>query len=462
MTLSFSAPEALVAAPRLTGIAANDAGMVVASVAALDGKGSAYRTSLFRIDGPTAEPLTQGPGSVQGWALADDGEVLFAATRPTGTGDERAEEGRLWALPMQGEARLLASRPGGFEEVVAAGDQVVVTAGRLPSAASEAEHRALAKEREDAGVSAVLHESFPVRYWDADRGPEVDAVFLGRKPAGARGLTLGELPLPPGRLDGVLAGPGVVLATVVGVEGTRERRGVWRLRAEGPELLAAGTATHETRAVALSPDGTRVILEEERAWTGAATMSVRLLLLDLATGEARPLFPEAEAWLEPVWWDDETVVATSDFQGRGAVWVGSVGEAAPRLLAGGAGQPWHFTHLSRAGDALVALRAAIDAPPEPVRIDPTSGEMTPLPNPVPPVRRSGRLEEVGARGEDGMPLRGWLALPEGPGPHPLLVFVHGGPWGSWNTWSWRWNPWAFTSEGYAVLLPDPAISTGYG
>jgi dipeptidyl aminopeptidase/acylaminoacyl peptidase len=33
---------------------------------------------------------------------------------------------------------------------------------------------------------------------------------------------------------------------------------------------------------------------------------------------------------------------------------------------------------------------------------------------------------------------------------------------SWNSWSWRWNPWLLAARGYAVLLPDPALSTGYG
>ena len=33
---------------------------------------------------------------------------------------------------------------------------------------------------------------------------------------------------------------------------------------------------------------------------------------------------------------------------------------------------------------------------------------------------------------------------------------------SWNGWQWRWNPWLAAARGYAVLLPDPALSTGYG
>jgi dipeptidyl aminopeptidase/acylaminoacyl peptidase len=44
----------------------------------------------------------------------------------------------------------------------------------------------------------------------------------------------------------------------------------------------------------------------------------------------------------------------------------------------------------------------------------------------------------------------------------MLLWVHGGPLHSWNAWQWRWNPWLAVARGYAVLLPDPALSTGYG
>jgi dipeptidyl aminopeptidase/acylaminoacyl peptidase len=77
----------------------------------------------------------------------------------------------------------------------------------------------------------------------------------------------------------------------------------------------------------------------------------------------------------------------------------------------------------------------------------------------------GTLTEVEATAEDGSRVRGFLALPTGAGPEspaPLLLWIHGGPLGSWNAWSWRWNPWLLVAQGYAVLLPDPALSTGYG
>jgi dipeptidyl aminopeptidase/acylaminoacyl peptidase len=64
---------------------------------------------------------------------------------------------------------------------------------------------------------------------------------------------------------------------------------------------------------------------------------------------------------------------------------------------------------------------------------------------------------------DGAQVRAWLCLPEeADGPAPLMVWVHGGPFASYNDWSWRWSPWVATARGWAVLLPDPALSTGYG
>jgi dipeptidyl aminopeptidase/acylaminoacyl peptidase len=43
-----------------------------------------------------------------------------------------------------------------------------------------------------------------------------------------------------------------------------------------------------------------------------------------------------------------------------------------------------------------------------------------------------------------------------------VLWLHGGPLSSWNDWSWRWCPWLLTAQGYAVVIPDFALSTGYG
>jgi dipeptidyl aminopeptidase/acylaminoacyl peptidase len=128
----------------------------------------------------------------------------------------------------------------------------------------------------------------------------------------------------------------------------------------------------------------------------------------------------------------------------------------------------HYTNVLVApdGNTLYALRDAVDCPPRPVRLDATAtdGEAVELPAPggtdVP-----GTVERVDTTAADGTTVEGWLVRPAGmsdSAPAPLLLWIHGGPLSSWNSWSWRWNPWLMAAKGYAVLLPDPAFSTGYG
>jgi dipeptidyl aminopeptidase/acylaminoacyl peptidase len=77
----------------------------------------------------------------------------------------------------------------------------------------------------------------------------------------------------------------------------------------------------------------------------------------------------------------------------------------------------------------------------------------------------GRVERVVAKAADGTAIGSWLVLPpeaSADSPAPLVVFAHGGPIGSWTGWLWRWNPHLLAERGYAVLMPDPAISIGYG
>jgi dipeptidyl aminopeptidase/acylaminoacyl peptidase len=73
------------------------------------------------------------------------------------------------------------------------------------------------------------------------------------------------------------------------------------------------------------------------------------------------------------------------------------------------------------------------------------------------------VERLLATADEGVEIGSWLVLPDdADGPVPLVVMIHGGPLGTWNTWHWRWNPTVLADRGYAVLLPDPALSLGYG
>ena len=67
-------------------------------------------------------------------------------------------------------------------------------------------------------------------------------------------------------------------------------------------------------------------------------------------------------------------------------------------------------------------------------------------------------------GAGGDKVWGQITKPSGvEGPLPAILYVHGGPQGSFNDgWSSRWNPRVLASQGYAVISVDFHGSTGYG
>lgn len=83
-----------------------------------------------------------------------------------------------------------------------------------------------------------------------------------------------------------------------------------------------------------------------------------------------------------------------------------------------------------------------------------------------PLRDAGLapVVELAATAPDGYPGHGWLVLPP-PGrfarPHPVLLSVHGGPHSA-HTWSVFDEAQMYATNGYAVVLPNPRGSAGYG
>ena len=71
------------------------------------------------------------------------------------------------------------------------------------------------------------------------------------------------------------------------------------------------------------------------------------------------------------------------------------------------------------------------------------------------------VKYVKYKARDGRTIPGYVTIPKGKGPYPLIVMPHGGPFVSetvvWDTWSQL-----LASYGYMVLQPQYRGSTGYG
>ena len=63
---------------------------------------------------------------------------------------------------------------------------------------------------------------------------------------------------------------------------------------------------------------------------------------------------------------------------------------------------------------------------------------------------------------DGVEVEGWLHRPEGDGPHPLVVLVHGGPIMAYHAAPVGLLAALLLERGYAVLMPNPRGSSGRG
>ena len=68
---------------------------------------------------------------------------------------------------------------------------------------------------------------------------------------------------------------------------------------------------------------------------------------------------------------------------------------------------------------------------------------------------------LAARSADGYPVHGWLITPPGPGPHPVLLLIHGGPHSAYTS-AFFDEAQVYVGAGYAVVMGNPRGSAGYG
>ena len=476
--------DAYLAIPRLSGLTLSpDGKRLVVSVARPAPDGKKMASALWEVDPSGRRParrLTRSAPGESAGSFMQDGSLLFTSSRPDPerTGDEKEDDvSSLWLLPPDGgEARLLAAPPGGADAVKAArsADVIAFTAAVHPGSDDFAADGEREKARKDAGVQAQLFESFPIRRWDHYLGPRERHLFAAELPASEARID-GPKDLTPEARQGLLetgfdiAPDGATIA--IGWERTDD------LSSLRTDLVAIDRASGVHRVLtapdgwydgaAFSPDGQQLACTRSALGSPEEPTDTTLWLIDLASGEGRDLTPDLDLWPHaPVWSaDGAALFLIADRHGVSAAYRFELSTAALTLLS--SAESFDSLSPSPEGETLYAMAAGPARPPSIVALDARAAGQAPrvvrsLPE-LDELELPATAERISATAGDGATIESWLVLPKDrTGPAPLVVFVHGGPLSSWQGWSWRWNPQLLAARGYAVLLPDPALSTGYG
>ncbi|NIJ09091.1 dipeptidyl aminopeptidase/acylaminoacyl peptidase [Sphingomonas vulcanisoli] len=366
----------------------------------------------------------------------------------------------------------------GFK-VAPTGDKLVVWAARPVGAASL--DAKLPAKASDAGSGRTFDQLF-IRHWDTWSDHQREQLFVIPIAAGKasgpghaiEGALIGDTPSKPygGAEEVSWSRDGktvyFALREAGRIEALSTNLDIFAAPADGsapPVNLTVDNKATDTQP-AVSPDG-RWLAWGAMARPGAESDRLVLWVREIATGKARAVTERWDRSIGSIAWapNSAALYVTANDVLDNPVFRIDLATGEPHRITG----PGHAGGVEvLPGGGLVYTLDSLTAPADIWKWEP-NGRTTQLTH-VNAARLAGvdwpTVSRFTFKGAGNATVWGIVAKPRtlAPGAKaPIAFLVHGGPQGSFgDSWSYRWNPAAWTGHGYAVVSVDFHGSTGYG
>jgi dipeptidyl aminopeptidase/acylaminoacyl peptidase len=468
---------------RVTSIAASPDGTWLAvEVQRLDRDGAKYVGDIWKVSvgGSSAVQLTRGDSNDTAPRFRHDGALGFLSNRqpneikPDDDADKRSQ---LWIFPEEGgEPRQLTDEPLGVDGFLFAktASRLVLYTGVIPGIAHD-KQREFASDQVKKGAHARRFTHQPVRHWDHWLHENTDLAnthFIAYDGEGRNRVDLTPDARREFAIDPMfdLSNDGSQLAVIrqsIGADRVLDSTILLIDIASNKQTLFGTGDNVNYEPVRISPDG-RTLATIRSVRSSQTVMRPRLTLIDIESGAERTLAESWDRWPQLEAWTigGKRVIVSADDNGDTPLFAidVSIGKV-ERITAVTAGGAHTNTEVLRDG-RLACIRSSLVDAPECFVIEETADSI-----PRPLARLSGfepatwaDVERCKAPSTDGVDIQYFFMKPiVATGALPTLFWIHGGPIGmDADGWHWRWNPLLAVAAGYAVVLPNPRGSTGFG
>ena len=459
-----------------------DATRVVYTVRSTDMKKNRGHTELWLVDLRADKPV---PKRLAGhstsstdpeWSPSGDA-VYFLSTR--------SGSSQVWRQPAGGGKPVqVTNLPLDVDSfrVAPSGDRLAFSMAVFRDCADLActKDRLAAKEKDKA--TGKVYDRLFVRHWDTWLDHRNNVLFsapldksgkAGGAPVSLSGSLDGDVPSRPfgDREEFRFSPDGKTVVFSVRIAGKTEAWStnfdLYTVPAAGgsaPRNLTADNPAWDTKGV-FSPDG-RTLAYLAMARPGFEADRFQIMLMDLATGQKRPLAADWDRSAGNLQWraDGQALIVDAEDVGQHRLFSIDVGSGKVTALTGKGA----IGAFDARGDTVAYTLAnlASGAQLYTMKLDGQAKQLTDLNSARLKDVRWGEYEQFSFTGANGDTVYGHVMKPWNAEPgkkYPVAFLVHGGPQGSFgNGWSYRWNPQVYAGAGYATVFIDFHGSTGYG